>query len=119
MSGTERAVSASDLLKRSSEASRLDSRSESLTEVVVVLVFSMEGPDITLLSDEAGETEGSVKDESIWDGILQMGECAARMNSRRSFSFRRLAMSFCRDDFSSSSLSVSFRSEKMPHKFEP
>lgn len=72
----------------------------------------MEGPEVAALSDEAGETQGSVKDESTWVEILQMGRCAARMNSRRSFSFRRLAMSFCRDDFSSSSLSVSFRSEK-------
>lgn len=119
MSGTERAVSISDLVRRSSEASRVDSRSESFTEVVVVVV-SVEGPEVTALSDDTGETQGSVKDESICDGILQMGRCAARMNSRRSFSFRRLAMSFCRADFSSSRMSVSFRRKKnMSRYFDP
>lgn len=111
MSGTDRAVSTSDSVRRSSEASRVDSRSESLTEVVVAVVI-VEGPEVTMLSGEAGETQGSVKDESIWEVILQMGRCAARINSRRSFSLRRLVMSFCRTDFSSSSLSVSFRSKK-------
>lgn len=111
ISGTDLAVSSSDLVRRSSEASRVDSRSESFTEVVVVLV-SVEGSEVTVLSEAAGETQGSEKDESMGNGILQMGRCAARMNSRRSFSFRRLAISFCRADFSSSSLSVSFRSKK-------
>lgn len=59
----------------------------------------------------AGDKETTEKSESRSEGILQMGWWAARMNSSRSFSFRRLAMSFCRPDFSSSSLSVSWKEE--------
>lgn len=51
----------------------------------------------------AGEMETTEKSESSSEGILQMGWWAARMNSSLSFSFRRLAISFCRLDFSSSS----------------
>lgn len=40
-------------------------------------------------------------------GILQAGLCAARMNSNFSFSFSRVAISDCREDFSSSRSSVS------------
>lgn len=50
-----------------------------------------------------GEMDVRLKSESSSEGILQMGWWAARMNSSLSFSFRRLAMSFCRLDFSSSS----------------
>lgn len=60
----------------------------------------------------AGEMETTEKSESSSEGILQMGWWAARMNSSRSFSFRRLAISFCRLDFSSSSLSVSWEGER-------
>lgn len=49
-----------------------------------------------------GDMETTEKSVSICEGILQMGWWAARMNSSRSFSFRRLAISFCRLDFSSS-----------------
>ncbi len=47
--------------------------------------------------------ETTEKSVSSSEGILQMGWWAARMNSSLSFSFRRLAISFCRLDFSSSS----------------
>lgn len=60
----------------------------------------------------AGDKDTTEKSESRSEGILQMGWWAARMNSSRSFSFRRLAISFCRPDFSSSSLSVSWKEEK-------
>lgn len=50
-----------------------------------------------------GEMETTEKSESSSEGILQMGWWAARMNSSLSFSFRRLAISFCKLDFSSSS----------------
>lgn len=50
-----------------------------------------------------GEMEATEKSVSSSAGILQMGWWAARMNSSLSFSFRRLAISFCRLDFSSSS----------------
>lgn len=52
-----------------------------------------------------GEMEGKVV--SISERILQMGWWAAKINSNFSFSLSRLAMSFWRTDFSSSSSSVS------------
>lgn len=51
----------------------------------------------------AGDMETTEKSVSSSEGILQIGWWAARMNSSRSFSFKRLAISFCRLDFSSSS----------------
>lgn len=59
--------------------------------------------------ERTGEMETTGKSVSSSEGILQMGWWAARMNSSLSFSFRRLAISFCRLDFSSSSLSVSYK----------
>lgn len=63
------------------------------------------GWEATLVARQgwAGDKETTEKSESRSEGILQMGWWAARMNSSRSFSFRRLAISFCRLDFSSSS----------------
>lgn len=51
----------------------------------------------------AGDMETTEKSVSSSEGILHIGWWAARMNSSRSFSFKRLAISFCRLDFSSSS----------------
>lgn len=51
----------------------------------------------------AGGMETMEKSVSRSEGILQMGWWAASMNSSLSFSFMRLAISFCRLDFSSSS----------------
>lgn len=60
----------------------------------------------------AGESEVRGKSVSSSEGILQIGWWAAKMNSSLSFSFSKLAISFCRLDFSSSSLSVSCNREK-------
>lgn len=128
MSGTERAVSSSALARSSRDSSRVGSRSEIFTvvelklsveavlensrllEEVVIDVFGVEETTevVTISGTEMepmGEEDGSGKLASA--GILQMGLCAARMNSNLSFSLSRLAMSFCRADFSSSSWSVS------------
>ena len=73
-----------------------------LAEEEVVEVFG----DITVEQGEsAGERATNMSSSS--EGILQMGRWEARMNSSLSFSFRRLAMSFCRLDLSSSRSSVS------------
>lgn len=59
-----------------------------------------------------GEREVRGKSVPSSEGILQMGWWAARMNSSLSFSFSRLAISFCRLDFWSSRISVSCKTEK-------
>lgn len=63
------------------------------------------GFEDTLVDRQAwvGDVETTEKSVSSFEGILQMGWWAARMNSSLSFSFRRLAISFWRLDFSSSS----------------
>lgn len=57
------------------------------TEVVTLWISGTEW-------EVMGETDGSGKLTSMSPGILQMGLCAARMNSNLSFSLSRLAMSF-------------------------
>lgn len=57
------------------------------TEVVTLWISGTE-------SEVIGETDGSGKLAAMSVGILQMGLCAARMNSNLSFSLSRLAMSF-------------------------
>lgn len=63
------------------------------------------GFEDTLVDRQAwvGDVETTEKSVSSSEGILQMGWWAAKMNSSLSFSFRRLAISFWRLDFSSSS----------------
>lgn len=116
MSGTERAVSSSALASSSRESSRVGSRSEIFTvvelklsveavlensrllEEVVIDVLGVETTEVVTISgtemesEMMGEVDGSGKLASV--GILQMGLCAARMNSNLSFSLSRLAMSF-------------------------
>lgn len=130
-SGTDRAVSISVFVSRSRDSSRTEeSRSVILTvllEMVAVEKMELEvevevevkvgwlevivdawgmvvcGWVDTPVVRQAGDIEMTEKSESSSEGILQMGWWAARMNSSLSFSFRRLAISFCRLDFSSSS----------------
>lgn len=56
-----------------------------------------------------GSSVGSWKIDSSSSDIWHTGVCVARINSSRSFSLRRLAISVSRAAFSSSSVSVSFR----------
>lgn len=116
-SGTERAVSSSALARSSRDSSSEGSRSEILTvelklsvegvlensellEEVVIDVFGVETTEVVTLwisgteLEVMGETDGSGKLAAMSVGILQMGLCAARMNSNLSFSLSRLAMSF-------------------------
>lgn len=129
---------------RSKDSSRMEaSRSVILTvlsEVVVVVEVVVERTELEKIELEVGGMvcwlevnvgmEDSVVERYGWveeievrgnsvcssDGILQMGWWAARMNSSRSFSFSRLAISFCRLDFSSSSWSVSYQMGKKERK---
>lgn len=117
MSGTERAVSSSALARSSRDSSSEGSRSEILTvepklsaegvlenrellEEVVTDALGVETTEVVTLwisgteTEAMGETDGSGKLAAMSAGILQMGLCAARMNSSLSFSLRRLAMSF-------------------------
>lgn len=133
-SGTDRAVSISVLASRSKDSSRTElSRSVILTALLETVAVERAGPlmekielevvvkvgwleAILVCAREEGlvdrqewaeETVATGNSISSSDGILQMGWWAARINSSLSFSFKRLAMSFCRLDFSSSSKSVS------------
>lgn len=60
------------------------------------------------LGGSSGDPVDSWKMDWSSSDIWHVGVCAARINSRRSFSFRRLAISVSRAAFSSSSSSVSF-----------
>lgn len=82
---------------------------EEALKVDLLEVTVVRGCEETLAAGDRHTTE---KSEFRSEGILQIGWWAARMNSRRSFSLRRLAMSFCRPDFSSSSLSVSWKKQR-------
>lgn len=124
-SGTERAVSISVFSRRFRDSSRTEaSRSAILT--VLSETAAAEGTELVLEKMEleaevkvgwleviaevtAVERQDMGKSVSSSEGILQIGWWAARMNSSLSFSFSRLAISFCRVDFSSSSLSVSWQ----------
>lgn len=115
-SGTERAVSSSTLARSSRDSSSEGSRSEILTvelklsegvlensellEEVVTDALGVETTEVVTLwisgteLEVIGETDGSGKLAAMSVGILQMGLCAARMNSNLSFSLSRLVMSF-------------------------
>lgn len=132
-SGTDRAVSISVFVSRSRDSSRTEaSRSVILTVLLEMVAVDRIEPLLLLEKIElevevkvgwleaivvvcgcedtpverqgwAEDIETTEKSVSRSEGILQMGWWAARMNSSLSFSFRRLAISFCRLDFSSSS----------------
>lgn len=132
-SGTDRAVSISVFASRSRDSSRTEaSRSVIFTVLSEMVAVDRIEPLLLLekielevevkvgwleaivvvcvCEDTPVERQGWAEDMEITEksvsrseGILQMGWWAARMNSSLSFSFRRLAISFCRLDFSSSS----------------